>query len=605
MSIKLPRHLAMWEPQLRIFPPEIALALAPMVQKIASLVGHLSGKHAQGTSLPDGFAGLAKRGHYERLIASDWLLADELPDEFMRRSVMGEHLFWKMAYLEPTQARSTLTLFDAGPEQLGPPRIAHVAALAVFAARAGMSNAKFQWGILQNGEQNLLPGVNSVEVKMMLEARGVVSAQPEHFEFWSDHPANGERYGEIWVVGSERSLQLAPPNFSRLIISDVLQPGESRLRVDCRPAGKPGGAIEVELPEATLCAQLLRDPFETSAARVQKGREMVAGCLHFSASGRKLHALTRNGDVLMLPIPNSPRGMPGKAKHYAVKGAIMGVAQTRKSTWVVSVITDTPLLLYADNFGQLVFHVERLGAPTIPGTGEYHRNYVSGGATPVLPTQGNQLLPCSWYSGDHASQPGIYLLDEFGTLLRFFENPGEKKLEIVKTDVLALTRSRLGLFYAIFEQKLNQIYVAYGSMGQVFHAFQCTQKPRLAFFGCGSHEDSREFGLLAVGYTDGNWEILKPRARESLTVPPGFSVHGVVREDHYEPALIVVEDDRRTLGLLGAHGLRRLVTAASPIAAVSGSHQYPLVAYSTDAGEIAAYSLPHRKAVLQFQGGAI
>jgi len=47
------------------------------------------------------------------------MLADEMPEEFMRRSVMGEHLFWKVAWREPAQTRSTTVLFDAGPEQLG------------------------------------------------------------------------------------------------------------------------------------------------------------------------------------------------------------------------------------------------------------------------------------------------------------------------------------------------------------------------------------------------------------------------------------------------------------------------------------------------------
>ena len=129
MSIKLPDKLGAWESQLRIFPEEMALALGPLVQKVASLLGPFPHYHVDGHVVPDGFAGLDKRGTYDRLIASDWLLADELPDEFMRRSVMGEHLFWKVAYREPSQARSTLVLFDAGPEQLGSPRLLHLAAI--------------------------------------------------------------------------------------------------------------------------------------------------------------------------------------------------------------------------------------------------------------------------------------------------------------------------------------------------------------------------------------------------------------------------------------------------------------------------------------------
>jgi len=605
MSIKVPPHLAAWAPQLRIFPPEIATGLASMVQKIASLIGPLSGRHTEGLMLPDGFAGLAKRGTYERLIASDWLLADELPEEFMRRSVMGEHLFWKLAYLEPTQSRCTLAIFDAGPEQLGAPRIAHLAALAVLAARARNVRAEFVWGILQNRARDLLPGENFAELALLMQTRGVLSAQTADFQLWLDHLAENKDFGEVWLVGSERTSQLAPPNFSCLTISDVLEPGARRLRVECSPAGKHSRTIELELPDSPFCAQLLRIPFTLPGLNIQKTRhELMPSCLRFSATGKKLYSLTKEGTVLALPVPNSPRETAGNAKQYSANGAVTGVAQTRRSIWVVSVSNTVPHP-NDQNFSKLSFHVEQLGVPTTPTTGDYRHNDASSHKVEELFNQGNQLLPCVWYSGDHTSGAGIYLLNPLGNLLRLFQGRGERKVEIVKADVLAVTRSRLGLFYTIHDENLSQLAVAFGSMGQVLHSFAINQKPRWAFFGRGSQGDSREFGLLALGYTQEYWEICKPGRREPLNVPPGCSVHGVIREDHYEAALIVVEDDRQTLSLLGAHGLRRLVTASSPIVAVSGSHHYPHVAYSTESGEIVVYSLPHRKALLQFQGGAI
>lgn len=605
MSIKFPPHLAAWEPQLRIFPPEIATGLAPMVQKLTALIGPLSGRHSEGLVLPDGFAGLAKRGIYERLIASDWLLADELPEEFMRRSVMGEHLFWKLAYLEPTQSRCTLAIFDAGPEQLGAPRIAHLAALAVLAARARNARAEFVWGILQNRAQDLLPGENFAELALLTQARGVLSAQPADFKLWLDHLAENRDFGEVWLIGSERTSQLAPPNFSCLTITDVLEPGARRLRVDCRPAGTHSCTIELELPEARFCAQLLRIPFVLAASPVQKSvHELLPGCLRFSATGRKLYSLTKDGSVLALPVPNSSREAAGKTKYYSANGAVAGVAQTRRSIWVVSVSSTVPHP-NDENFGKLSFHVEQLGMPTTPTTGEYHSKFRSSSMTRKLLDQSTQLLPCVWYGGDHTSGAGIYLLDMSGILLRLFQSQGEKKFEIVKAEVLALTCSRLGLFYATYDEGRSRLSVAYGSMGQVLHYFDINPKPTRAFFGRGSQGDSPEYGLLALGYTEDYWEICKPGRREPLTVPPGFSVHGVIREDHYEAALIVIEDDHRTLSLLGAHGLRRLVTASSPITAVSGSHQHQHVAYSTEDGAIVIYLLPHRKPVLNFQGGSI
>lgn len=603
MSIKVPPHLAAWEPQLRIFPPEIATGLAPMVQKLASLIGPLSGRHSEGLMLPDGFAGLAKRGTYDRLIASDWLLADELPEEFMRRSVMGEHLFWKLAYLEPTQSRCTLAIFDAGPEQLGAPRIAHLATLAVLAARARLARAEFAWGVLQNGAHDVLPGENFAEVALMMQARGVMSAQTRDFELWSRYLAEVETFGEIWIVGSERTAQLAPPDFSCLVIRDVFEPGSRRLIVDCRPAGKHSRAMELELPEAPFCAQLLRVPYVLPGSPAQKThRELLPACLRFSATGRKLYGVTKDGSILALPVPNSPREAAGKTKYYSAKGAVAGVAQTRRSVWVVSISNAVPHP-NDENFGKLSFHVEQLGTPTTPTTGEYHHNGYSNYEIGAPLNQGNQLLPCAWYGGDHTSGAGIYLLDNHGILLRLFTSRGEKKFEVVKTNVLALTRSGLGLFYATYDENRSQLLVAYGSMGQVLHSFAIDSKPAQAFFGRGSQGDSPEFGLLALGYNEEYWEICQPGRREPVKVPPGFTVHGVIRADGYEATLIVTGDKGRTLNLLGAHGWRRLATTSSPIAAVSGSHQYQHVAYSTEAGEIVVYSLPYRKPIVSFQGG--
>ena len=41
----------------------------------------------------DGYAGLARRGDFERLLLSEWLLADEMPDEFIRRATSNELAF--------------------------------------------------------------------------------------------------------------------------------------------------------------------------------------------------------------------------------------------------------------------------------------------------------------------------------------------------------------------------------------------------------------------------------------------------------------------------------------------------------------------------------
>jgi hypothetical protein len=95
--ISLPASLTPWSKQLSVFPHELSMAIGPLVQRIAAAIDPLHLEDVSGDDDPDGFDGLVNRGSYERLIASDWLLADEIPEEFERRATMREHLFLKTA----------------------------------------------------------------------------------------------------------------------------------------------------------------------------------------------------------------------------------------------------------------------------------------------------------------------------------------------------------------------------------------------------------------------------------------------------------------------------------------------------------------------------
>ncbi len=601
MSIKLPHKLAAWESQLRIFPEEMALALGALVQKVAALLGPFPHHHVEGHVVPDGFAGLDKRGPYDRLIASDWLLADELPEEFMRRSVMGEHLFWKVAYREPTKARSTLVLFDAGPEQLGSPRLLHLAALVVFEVRARMAKANFNWGVLQSGEQNLLPGMNVAELEMLLEARGSMSAHAEHFAVWLRRAADAGHKGEIWVVGSERLRRFLPNTFSSLLITDLLSPGERKLRADCRPAGKYSRQIELELPDPAACAQLLRDPFSAAVvSRQELDTKSAVQNLVFNPSGNKLWVRTQQGDVIVLPVPNSPRETVGRPKRYDTLSRLTQVAVG----WLGRTI-----VLVSMNPVSRALSITRIGRPLSHGLGEGEYEFLDSRTRPLF--QYGRLSLSVWHEGQ---KPGLYLLDEAGSLLRLFaEQNGKRWCEVVHPHTLAMTRTRSGIRCATYDQKEGgqvQVYVG-GYLGPA-QSWSSPEAPSHAFFGYAPMAGALPTELLALGYGKNRWEICNVaglsslRGRTEIIVPQGLSVHGVVCAENYEETLIVIEGEghSQTLGLHGAHGTRRLVKTDAPITAVCGCQQLPFIAYGTEAGEISVYSLKHGKGVLAFARSA-
>jgi hypothetical protein len=309
----------------------------------------------------------------------------------------------------------------------------------------------------------------------------------------------------------------------------------------------------------------------------------------FNPTGNKLWVKTEPGDVMALPVPNSPRMTPGKTKHYHTLSRFpqVAVGQTSRSTLLVSM-----------NPASLTFRVAQFGKLLPFGLAEGEYEFVDARTRPLF--QYGSLSLCVWH-GEATQKPGLYLLDEAGALFRLYANETGKQCgEVVHTHALTLTRSRLGLCYAAYESvDGGQVRVLIDGH-EPAQFWQSPEAPSQAFFGYGPAGDTPVYGQLALGHSKTRWEIHNLAGRTEIAVPEGFSVHGVVRDQNYEATLIVVEDDLRTLSLHGAHGTRRLVKANTAIITVSASHDLPLIAYGTEGGEISVYSLKHRKAVLDF-----
>jgi len=70
------------------------------------------------------------------------------------------------------------------------------------------------------------------------------------------------------------------------------------------------------------------------------------------------------------------------------------------------------------------------------------------------------------------------------------------------------------------------------------------------------------------------------------------------KEKWYSPGLVVLEDDKRTISLLGRNWSHVLPRAASEIEHVSVSPAAPHIAYSTVQGEVVVYSVEHEALLL-------
>lgn len=168
-------------PTMKAFAEELAMlsslamtSIGPWFARLSLLVGPLQQANLQGDGDPDGYADLARKGPYERLLGSEWGVLLEFPDEFIRRVVMQEHVFLQLARESPAGEICIAVLFDAGPSQLGAPRLAHVALLAVLHERARRMQARLLWATLQDPSK-IHEGFHDKNLKEFLQKRTIAT----------------------------------------------------------------------------------------------------------------------------------------------------------------------------------------------------------------------------------------------------------------------------------------------------------------------------------------------------------------------------------------------------------------------------------------------
>ena len=130
----LPASLAPWAESLQALTPELAIALGPMVRRLDELVTAREPSTAEDGMFA-GYGGLSRRGRPERMLASQWLLADEVPEEFTRRAAVGELLHLAPEYQSARARGRVVVLADTGPSQAGAGRLVQLACMIVLHRR--------------------------------------------------------------------------------------------------------------------------------------------------------------------------------------------------------------------------------------------------------------------------------------------------------------------------------------------------------------------------------------------------------------------------------------------------------------------------------------
>jgi len=287
-GIELPDSLKPWHAWLNGFTPELAMELGGLVQRMQPLLGRFQGHTQGGVPEFEGLDDLRRRGPYERLLATEWLLADEVPDEFLRRAAASEHLFLAPRPRAREAEKLIVAIFDAGPQQLGAPRLGQMALWILLARRAAQMGGALRWGVLQV-PGHLHDANDAGQLKKLLSSRSFTASHAGHQDEWKASLGNlKDAPGECWLIGAE-AAQRTPNNktwthrvcLRRAVLGDALEASFSDR------SGQRTTRLALPVPE--FAAPLLKGAFGgegvTAMSRPHKGQLSLQRAPVISADG--------------------------------------------------------------------------------------------------------------------------------------------------------------------------------------------------------------------------------------------------------------------------------------------------------------------------------
>ncbi|UQA57501.1 hypothetical protein [Polyangium aurulentum] len=571
--IDLPRALLPWKKALALFPRELALPLGDLVGKLALLVGPLAAPEGGGAGDPDGVGGIGRRGPFERLLATEWALAEEAPEEFLRRAVTAELSFVELSHRRPAAARRSVVLFDVGPDQLGAPRVAHLAALVLLAQRADEAGASFAWGVLQDPACALTSAVTEASVRGLLRQRSARRASAEDARRFRE--ALGHGAAEVWVVGAPEAAKaceaLSP---ERIEIEDSFDPGALHsIEVRAFVGRRAPRAARLDLPAEALTVRLLRDPFGAVSAApllVHAGMAFAPGTnILFGWDDKKIFLRGALGELLTIPVPNSPNVQPPphpRVFRPPVGEVLVGVGERRGRAGQLAV---------TQRDGELIVHTlsRRLGASA--GSARFR-------CAEAVAEDARLGLLCP------LDEEIFFFHDARGRLLRLADGEAQVfQMRIAAlchhVDPIMVTPGAPPNVLTVGSDKQRKIFVKTAMVVPV--------KAR-------GEEAVLGWGVVALRVSNATWVVHVGPAGSDLrrTPRPGDEVVGVVQNvDPSRTGLVVLDASRTRIEHIGETATTTWVTSAAPITYARASDMKGHIALITEDGALSVYS-PHERA---------
>ncbi|NHZ78680.1 hypothetical protein F2P44_05215 [Massilia sp. CCM 8695] len=551
----LPPQLAPWSAWLALLPFDLVAPLGEMLLRLQPLVGRMAGVAASDDDIAVGVGSIARRGPYERLLLSEWAVFDAAPDEFIRRAAANELLFSAPEPQVQRRARVCVALFDAGPEQLGEPRLVQIALFILLARRAQLDGASFEWGILQTpGPLHADCDLHALE--RLMKARTVTRVGSAERDGWNRYLAQVDLLADVWQVDGPDAGLLHRMTARASIEQPLL---DERLQVTITQQGT-ARRLMLDLPDPASAVRLLRHP---ASARIDKVRDRMGGrdtpsLKHapiFSLGAHSVVTARADGGCLYFQVPDAAReGLVASRRQRAPKkGTVIGL------TALGGTVSCSKNRVWFNQFYG-AFHARECPLPppeqfTAPrGTG--------------------QRLP-TFHINTHDTGGRIFVLDAGGRLVCWSAvstADANTVFEVIATGVVGVVQTRDKLVWARIEDSCTRLECYRDGAVNPREAFIFSGLSTRVLFGDTSAGTEPRSWRIAASIKDTSWLLGQGKEQCNVEIDDGATVIGVTRSepaDWAELALLVLDPSRRCVELRGETQRRVVLTTTAPIAQIT------------------------------------
>ncbi|MFJ1754876.1 hypothetical protein [Kitasatospora sp. NPDC088134] len=331
----LPAALAPWAPHLSALTPALASALGPLVRGVDALIAERESRTATDGE-PDGWGGLARRGRPDRLRPAEWLLAQELPEEFVRRHQDGELLYLAPEFRKPGRTGRVVVLVETGPRAAGAARLVQLAALVALRRRAAARGTELVLHVLGDPPAEVLTGDLPELLPQWLAARR--AADPDAAAVAGALAALAAP-DEAWLLTTPELAAQLPDRLPDRLPAQL--PGQRRT-LTAEPVGwGAGGATgvrivlrgsvsELPLPESGLTVRALRGAeFARAPGQAVTAAEVFRLPVFNSVASTLLARGAKPGQLAATRLRPDAPGSPdrGRARVHGLGLPVLAAAQ--------------------------------------------------------------------------------------------------------------------------------------------------------------------------------------------------------------------------------------------------------------------------------------